>query len=105
MKVFYSDHYTIPLPEGHRFPMEKYRLVRAELLARGILREDELESAELPTREQMLAAHTARYFDSICDGTVEPAIIKRIGFPWSQALVRRSLASVGGSTGSSAHCA
>jgi acetoin utilization deacetylase AcuC-like enzyme len=96
MKIFYSDTYTIPLPEGHRFPMEKYKLVRLRLLEENIFREAELHEATLPSRDQMILAHTPSYVDAFCSGTLDPKIQRRIGFPWSEALVRRSLASVGG---------
>ncbi|MBC8044854.1 MAG: histone deacetylase [Rhizobacter sp.] len=96
MKVFYSDRYTVDLPEGHRFPMSKYKLVRESLLREGVLEASELFEPRLPTRDEMLAAHTSEYFDTFCDGTIDPGIMRRIGFPWSESLVNRSLASVGG---------
>lgn len=99
MKVFYSDNYTVPLPEGHKFPMEKYRLLRLELLKEGILTEDELHRAELATPEMMTLAHSKEYFDAIEMGTVDEKIIRRIGLPWSKELFYRSLASVGGAWG------
>lgn len=100
MKVFYSDHYTVPLPEGHRFPMEKYRLLREKLLAEGILEPGELYEPELPAREVITLAHAGEYYDSFANGTIDPKIIRRIGLPWSKELFYRSLASVGGAIGS-----
>ena len=44
-------------------------------------------------------AHDPRYVDAFVGGTLEPAAIRRIGFPWSQALVERTLASAGGTLG------
>jgi acetoin utilization deacetylase AcuC-like enzyme len=96
MKVFYSDHYTVPLPAGHKFPMEKYRLVREKLLAEGILSPDELHEPELPAKETITLAHTPEYYDSFAGGTMEASAIRRIGLPWSKELFYRSLASVGG---------
>lgn len=100
MKVFYSDHYTVPLPVGHRFPMEKYRLLREKLLADSILSPDELYEPELPSREVITLAHSTQYYDAFSCGTVDPKIIRRIGLPWSKELFYRSLASVGGALGS-----
>lgn len=100
MKVFYSDHYTVPLPEGHRFPMEKYRLLREKLIADSVLSPAELSEPELPSREIITLAHSAKYYDSFEAGTVEPMTIRRIGLPWSKELFYRSLASVGGAIGS-----
>lgn len=99
MKVFYSDHYEVPLPDGHKFPMEKYRLVREQLLSENILESSELFEPELPARETILLAHSAEYFDAFGSGTIDPKIIRRIGLPWSRELFLRSLASVGGAIG------
>jgi acetoin utilization deacetylase AcuC-like enzyme len=96
MRVFYSDSYTVPLPEGHRFPMAKYRMLRDALLDEGVLEPDELQLASPVDRATLLLAHSADYVDRFVDGSVDPAIVRRIGIPWSPAFVRRSLASTGG---------
>jgi len=93
MRLFYSDHYPIPLPEGHKFPAGKYALLRQKLEGDGFF---QFEPAPLADRETVERAHDPDYVRSILDGTVDPRIMRRIGFPWSPALVRRSLASVGG---------
>ncbi len=100
MKVYYSDHYTVSLPDGHKFPMEKYRLLREKLLAENILSLNELFEPELPTRDVITLAHSLEYYDSFENGTVDPMTIRRIGLPWSKELFYRSLASVGGAIGS-----
>jgi acetoin utilization deacetylase AcuC-like enzyme len=71
MRVYYSDHYTIDLPQGHRFPMRKYRMLRHALVERGIIREDELCDAEPIPREDLLMAHTERYIDGVRTGTLD----------------------------------
>lgn len=96
MKVYYSANYTIPLPPGHRFPMEKYRLLRDTLLARRILSDEEISEAPLATESEVRLAHAPAYVDGILDGTIDPRLMRRIGFPWSRDLVLRSLATVGG---------
>lgn len=96
MKIYYSDHYTIPLPEGHRFPMQKYQLLREGLLREGVLSPQELLATEPATFEEVASVHDARYVQKIIDGTLEKLEIRRIGFPWSPALVTRSFATVGG---------
>jgi acetoin utilization deacetylase AcuC-like enzyme len=93
MRLFYSDHYAIPLPPGHKFPAAKYALLREKLQADGVFR---FEPAPLADRETIERAHDPAYVASILDGSVDPRLMRRIGFPWSPALVRRSLASVGG---------
>ncbi len=96
MKAFYSDKFTVELPHGHRFPMGKYRLVRMGLLRAGILREEELFEPSLASKEEVMLAHTKDYVEGICKGTIDAKAMRRIGFPWSEALVMRSLISVGG---------
>lgn len=96
MTVFYSDSYTVPLPPGHRFPMEKYRMLRDALIAGGVMTPEELHEAAPVDRETLLLAHTAEYIDSFCGGALDPKAVRKIGLPWSPEFVRRSLASVGG---------
>jgi acetoin utilization deacetylase AcuC-like enzyme len=96
ISVYYSDHYTIPLPDAHRFPIRKYRMLRDALLTRGILQPSQLFQPPLCTKEQLLRCHTLEYVDAVLDGTLKPLEIRRIGFPWSTAMVQRSMATVGG---------
>lgn len=91
--LYYCDHYAIPLPEGHKFPMSKYRLTRDFLAADGCFA---FECAPLADPAVIALAHDPAYISAFIAGTVEPAIMRRIGFPWSQGLVTRTLASVGG---------
>ena len=42
MRLHTCDAYPVPLPAGHRFPMEKYALVRDTLLAEGAFARHEL---------------------------------------------------------------
>lgn len=96
MKVFTSDHYTIDLPEGHRFPMRKYRMIREALVERGIVHGNELFEAPLAEREDLILAHSERYVDGVFTGTLSALEQRRIGFPWTPELVTRSRATVGG---------
>ena len=97
MIVFYSDHYTVNLPSGHRFPIIKYTLTRQMLLQGGVLSPNELQPAQPASREQVTLAHTAEYLDALLCGQIDPRIMRQIGLPWSEALIQRSLASLGGS--------
>ncbi len=97
MKAFYSDEYVLPLPEGHRFPMRKYRLTRDLALAR--VPTLELVRPRPASRDELLLAHTAAYVDAVCDGTLSAREQREIGFPWSEAMVERSRRSVGATLG------
>lgn len=96
MKIFYSDLYTLPLPEDHRFPIEKYRMLRDYLVDQRIIRPEQLYESPQATEEELCLAHHPSYVKSMQDGSVDLKIIKRIGFPWSQNLYLRSCATVGG---------
>jgi acetoin utilization deacetylase AcuC-like enzyme len=96
MDVFYSDHYTLPLPETSRFPMQKYRMLRDYLLQQQILQPSELKQSPLASEKMLRLAHTNDYIEGMRDGHVSIDIIKRIGFPWSRDLFDRSCATVGG---------
>jgi acetoin utilization deacetylase AcuC-like enzyme len=92
-RLFYCDHYAIPLPAGHKFPMAKYRMLRDLLAADGCFQFEEAPFADPAVIE---LAHDAAYVRDFLNGTLANAAIRRIGFPWSEALVKRTLASVGG---------
>jgi acetoin utilization deacetylase AcuC-like enzyme len=96
LRVFHSDSHLVPLPAGHRFPMAKYRLLRAALLGGGLLQPDELAPAELAAVETLALVHTPRWLQAVLEGRLSDAEVRRLGFPWSEALVARSRASVGG---------
>ena len=92
-RLFYCDHYAIPLPAGHKFPMAKYRMLRDLLAADGCFR---FEAAPCADPAVVELAHEAAYVLDFLNGALPEVAIRRIGFPWSEALVRRTLASVGG---------
>ena len=96
MRLFPSDRYPLPLPEGHRFPVAKYAALRRRLeehAAAGI----PLEFVEphAATDDELVRVHDRAYVGRVLAGTLTAAEIRRIGFPWSPALVERSLRSTG----------
>jgi acetoin utilization deacetylase AcuC-like enzyme len=95
MKAFYSDHFVLPLPEGHRFPMQKYALLREQVLAQGIIAPEDLRIPEPATDSQILLAHDYTYLEKVKKGKLTDAEMRRIGFPWSPAMVERAIRSVG----------
>lgn len=96
MQAFYADHFVLPLPEGHRFPMCKYAMLREQTLSRKILTADELHVPAAATDEQLLRVHSAAYLEKVIAGALTEKEIRRMGFPWSPQLVERSRRSVGG---------
>ncbi len=96
MHFFYPDIEAPPVPLGHRFPASKYKLLRERILGEGILPVQWMTASPEARRDDLLRAHSPAYIDAMLDGSVHPDIIRRIGLPWSETLVRRSRATVGG---------
>jgi len=95
MKAFYSDTFVLPLPEHHRFPMAKYRLLRERLVSEGILREEDLSVPDAIGWDALRLVHDPAYVEQIASGTLPADAQRRIGFPWSPTMVERSRRSVG----------
>lgn len=98
MKIFTYDHITFPLPAGHRFPVEKYSLLRRRITNGNGLTGVELRRPSPATVPQLRRAHTAEYVERVLDGRLSPNEIRRIGLPWSPELVERVRYSVGATT-------
>lgn len=94
MHALYSDEYAIELPPAHAFPIQKYRLVREQLLGEGTLSPADLVRPGLASAQDICLVHTPTYWTQIEQGTLPPDAVRRIGLPWSEGLVRRSRASV-----------
>jgi acetoin utilization deacetylase AcuC-like enzyme len=93
MQAFYSDHFVLPLPPGHRFPMAKYRMLRDDLAA--LVPMVALTPAPSASDGELALAHSPCYVKSIVDGSIAPAAMREIGFPWSREMVARARLSVG----------
>ena len=95
MKLHYADHFVLPLPPGHRFPMDKYARLRECL--QGLPQFDAQDFVVPPaaTNEEVLQAHCPRYLERVVGGKLDAAEQRRIGFPWSPAMVERSRRSAG----------
>lgn len=92
MDAFFTDHFVLPLPPGHRFPMEKYRMLREEVShLPGLV----LKEAPAASDGMLFLAHSVAYVDKVSSGTLTPAEVREIGFPWSPGMVERSRRSVG----------
>ena len=96
MRLFYCDHFVLPLPAGHRFPMEKYALLRDRVVEAGLGTNGELCVPPAATDEELESVHDPGYVRRVRDGGLSPQEIRRMGFPWSPELVERSRRSVGG---------
>jgi len=94
--VSYHPDYEIPLPEGHAFPMRKYPLLHARLLAEGLLDPSEVHAPAEADWDAIGLVHAAEYVAKLRSGTLSESEQRRIGMPWSPALVRRARLAVQG---------
>ena len=97
MRFYYPDTPDLQLPAGHRFPAGKYRMLREKIERERILGNARLLPSSAAQPHELLRAHDADYLQCVLDGTLPADIQRRIGLPWSETLVARSLATTGGS--------
>jgi acetoin utilization deacetylase AcuC-like enzyme len=95
MKAFDTDLFVLPLPEGHRFPMAKYSLLRRRVAESGLIAPENLLVPHAATDEEILRAHSEDHLRRVVEGRLSEAEVKRIGFPWSPGMVERSRRSSG----------
>lgn len=97
LPLVYHDDYSPPLPPGHRFPMEKFRLLRDHLIDSGLTRAEHLLRPEPCPPDILALAHERGYIERYCTGDMSREELRRLGLPWSPILARRTLLAVGGS--------
>lgn len=93
MQAFYADHFVLPLPDGHRFPMAKYEMLRDQITAH--LPSVRLQQAEPADDAALALVHDPAYIDAVRHGTLSAAQQREIGFPWSPGMNERARRSVG----------
>lgn len=96
LHLWSSAKYAIPLPDGHRFPMAKYALLREGVLREGLVPPERMHDPERAAREDVLRVHTPEYVAHIEQGTLPPLEQRRIGLPWSELFVERAFRVVQG---------
>ncbi len=96
MHVWSSAKYTFPLPSGHRFPIAKYAQLRQRVIDDEIVPAEHVHDPPPATREDLLLVHTPDYVDRFTAGTLTREEERRLGFPWSPALVERTYRAAGG---------
>jgi len=96
LPVVYHADYVTPLPDGHRFPMAKFKLLHDLLIADGVTQSQFVHSPEIPAQEVLQLVHDLEYVQAYRDGKLDAKAQRRIGLPWSQGLVNRTFRAVGG---------
>ncbi|EQM79673.1 histone deacetylase family protein [Stutzerimonas stutzeri] len=97
LPLIFHDDYSPSLPPGHRFPMEKFRLLRDHLVASGLTTDQALLRPEPCPRELLALAHDRTYVERYCSGDMSREELRRLGLPWSPQLAQRTVRAVGGS--------
>jgi acetoin utilization deacetylase AcuC-like enzyme len=90
LKIAHCPEYLLPLPEGHRFPMQKYELIPEQLLYEGSIGPENLFAPEPIEERLILAAHDEGYWRRLSSLDLPPAMVRRIGFPLTAELVDRA---------------
>ena len=93
--VFHPIYSQLNLPIRHRFPIEKYVGIRDALVEKGVSA-DRFYQPDQVELSKVLEHFESDYIESLVDGTLDPKAMRRIGFPWSEQLVKRTLTAVGG---------
>ena len=96
MRVSYTPRYYADIGEDHVFPIRKFELVREVLLREGTLTAAHIVEPQPASIEDVLLVHTQDYVTRLRAGTLTPRELRRLGLPWSKALVRRSFLAAGG---------
>jgi acetoin utilization deacetylase AcuC-like enzyme len=96
LPIVYHPDYVTPLPDGHRFPMPKFGKVYETLIRDGIATLDQFHIPDVATIDELQLVHTPVYVEAYRQGTLDARALRRIGFPWSPALVTRTCTAVGG---------
>jgi acetoin utilization deacetylase AcuC-like enzyme len=97
LKIALSPVFAHALPEGHRFPMEKYSLLPEQLLFEGTVSDSNFFVPQLVADEWILTTHESNYFERLKKLELTKAEVRAIGFPLSEALIAREICIAGGS--------
>ena len=93
IKIAYSDRFVLTLPDGHRFPMDKYSMLIQQLLYEGTVEKENIEDPGLINEEDIVAAHDFSYWEELKTLSISEKMIRKIGFPLTQELIDRSRSS------------
>lgn len=99
--IYHPIYSQLPLPEGHRYPIHKYQLLHSAV--KHHMDSDpkwsnafEMFQPMPVSVEQVKQVHDGEYVDLLVSGNLPAAKMRRIGFPWSEQLIERTLYSSGG---------
>ena len=91
LKIAFHPIYKHPLPEVHRFPMEKYDLLPQQLLYEGTCTKDNFFEPQIPNNKHIFSVHDPDYFFDLLNLRLSQKAARKIGFPLSEALIEREM--------------
>jgi acetoin utilization deacetylase AcuC-like enzyme len=100
MHVWTHDRFTFPLPDGHKFPLPKYRLLRERLEAEGWV---EAHEPDPIAWADLARAHDTAYLDRVRRGALSRREVLGLGLPWSPQLVERARRATNGTVLAAQH--
>ena len=101
MRVSYCEGYYVELPDGHPFPMRKFPALFEILTAQGLISSADSTAVSEASWHDLALVHTAEYLDRLRSGSLDRKAERKMGLPWSSALVRRSRLAVQGTVNAS----
>lgn len=96
LKIAWSEIYAHPLPENHRFPMEKYNLLPEQLLYEGTISSENLFEPQALPESLVLRTHNAEYWQKLKEQRLTRIEERKTGFPLSPELVEREIIIMNG---------
>jgi acetoin utilization deacetylase AcuC-like enzyme len=94
--IFHPIYSQLDLPKNHRFPIEKYLSLKdAAIQTHSSLVNIHLVEHPI-TQSQLVQIHDTDYINDFINNRLSEQEMKRIGFPWSEQFVQRTLTAVGG---------
>ncbi len=97
LPLIYHEDYSPDFPPDHRFPMDKFRLLRDHLIDTGLTTDAQLFRPHVCPTEILALAHDPGYITRYMDGALSREDQRRLGLPWTEDLARRTVRAVGGS--------
>ena len=89
--IAFHPNYVHPLPENHRFPMEKYDLLPKQLIHEGTVHESDFFEPELLSQENLLAVHCPNYWERLRNLQITDREQRVSGFVHSKELIEREI--------------
>jgi acetoin utilization deacetylase AcuC-like enzyme len=95
VKIYYTDHFSVPLPAGHTLPMAKYARLRQRVVDAALVAPEDLVVPHAATDEELRRVHAPDYLCRVLAGSLSDEEVRALGLPWSVALVERARRSCG----------